>query len=138
MEIPVPMYLENTGSSGSRRRLELALALVAVQVWLSLLSMLDWRHGAARRLILWGLLAGLMLLRLWPRPTPASLDADPFPRWLRNLLVAALIVDFGIAGNTIFESWMTDRIPLDQGQATWRAARLFWRGAKSLWSRGAG
>jgi hypothetical protein len=122
------MCPENRESACSRRLFELALALGATQVWLSALLIIGWRHGVERGFILGGLLAGLMLLRFRPRPIAASVAPDSLPQWLRILLIAALIADFGIAGGTISRSLRTGLIPMDQGQTTWRAARLLWRG----------
>jgi hypothetical protein len=118
----------NNQKSIAHRFVVLVLTLMAVQVWLSLLLFLDWGHGVGRALILGGVLLGLIVIRLRPRPAPETAGGMRSPFWVRILLVMTLIVDLGIAGHAILLSIKTHRIPLDQGQMTWRAARLLCRG----------
>ena len=115
--------------SGSHRRIALISTFIALQAWLACLLLFEWGHGVARGVILWGLLAGLLLLRFRPRPVSQAAGAvDAFPRWLRICLALAMIADLGVASYATIRSVRTGEIPLDQGQATWRAARLLCQG----------
>ena len=107
-------------------------ALVAIELYLSLLFVFDWGSGVERGLLIVGLLGALFLLRapFWtslPRPTPAK----PSPR-TRNIVIACLCVvisvEAAVAGEAILRSYRTREIPLDQGQTTWRSARLVLKG----------
>jgi hypothetical protein len=118
----------NNQKSIAHRFVVLVLTLVAVQIWLSLLLFLDRGHGMGRALILSGVLLGLIIIRLRPRPAPEIPGGMRSPLWVRILLVMTLTVDLGIAGYATLLSIKTHRIPLDQGQMTWRAARLLWQG----------
>ena len=113
--------------SSLTRFVALALTLVGIKFWFSLLLPLDWGHGTARGLILCGALLGLIILRLRPRPAPEIELYAKSPVWVRILLILAVAADLGIASQTTQRSVQTHRIPMDQGQATWRAARLLWQ-----------
>lgn len=104
--------------------------LLAVQLWLALLWFYYQGFGVARGVILCGLLAGLFLLRLLPVPTLArgTAGAGYLPPVLRALLAAALLLDLGmmiVSGTTSVQS---SKIPMDEGQTSWRAARLLRQG----------
>ena len=114
--------------SSLTRFVALALTLVGIKFWFSLLLPLDWGHDTARGLILCGALLGLIILRLRPRPAPEIELYAKSPVWVRILLILAVAADLGIASQTTQRSVQTHRIPMDQGQATWRAARLLWQG----------
>jgi hypothetical protein len=118
----------NNQKSIVHRFVGLILTLAAAQIWLSLLLFFDWGHGMDRALILGGLLLGLIVMRLRPRPARDTARGVSTPFWVRMLLVMALTVDIGIVGYTTLISIKSHRIPLDQGQMTWRAARLLWQG----------
>jgi hypothetical protein len=118
----------NNQKSIAHRFVVLILTLAAAQIWLSLLLFFDWGHGMDRALILGGLLLGLIVMRLRPRPARETARGVSSPLWVRILLVMALTVDIGIVGYTTLLSIKSHRIPLDQGQMTWRAARLLWQG----------
>jgi Glycosyltransferase family 87 len=117
-----------TSKSSLTRFAGLALTLVAAKIWLSLFLDFDWGHGKARGLILCGVLFGLIILRVRPRPASETTFYAKSPLWIGILLILALAADLGDAGQTTLRSVQTHRIPMDQGQATWRAARLLWRG----------
>jgi hypothetical protein len=112
--------------------LKLALLLIATQLYLGLLLFFDWGHGIERGLIVGGALLGLLFLRFgsWAsddQPIATSIS-DRLSVGLKTLLVTSLIIDFGMAGYTIVRSVRSHEIPMDQGQTTWRAARLLWKG----------
>jgi hypothetical protein len=125
-----------TGASGrahgvfsSSRRVALISTFVAVQGWLGLLLIFEWGHGIARGVILGGLLGGLILLRFRPRPASEVVgDSGALLHSLRVFLIFALIVDLGVVSYATIRSVRTRQIPMDQGQSTWRAARLLRRG----------
>jgi hypothetical protein len=106
--------------------------LVAIELYLSLLFVFDWGRGVQRGLLIVGLLGILFLLRaaFWtsfPRPTPAKASTHT-----RKIVIACLCVALGVeaavAGEAILCSYRTREIPLDQGQTTWRSARLVLKG----------
>ncbi len=105
-------------------------ALAAAQLWLGLLWFFYWGYGIERGIILGVLLIGLVVLRFRPRPASAEQPAGAalLPRTLRGLLIAALLLNLGmmVDGNT--RNLRTWSIPMDEGQTSWRAARLLWRG----------
>jgi Glycosyltransferase family 87 len=117
------------GPFGSHRLRGMIATFIVAQVWCCLLLVFEWGHGVARGMILAGLLAGLILLRFRPRPAAEAVSAGTkLTGWIRVCLILALMLDFGVAGYATLRSVRTGEIPMDQGQTTWRAARLLWRG----------
>jgi hypothetical protein len=114
-----------------------AASLLAAQLWLGLLWFFYQGFGVARGFILLCLLAGLVILRLYPRPSastaPAGAAALTTP--LRILLVVAIATDIGMLAVSSARSIETAKIPMDEGQTSWRAARLLWQGQDPYDSR---
>jgi hypothetical protein len=107
-----------------------AASLLAAQLWLGLLWFFYQGHGIARGIIVCGLLAGLLVLRFFPRPQSSAQPAGAatLTTPLKVLLVAAILVDLALLGVSSTRSIQTSRIPMDEGQTSWRAARLLWQG----------
>jgi hypothetical protein len=107
-----------------------AFALLAAQLWLGLLWFFYQGHGIARGIILGGLLLGLIALRFRP-PAASTMEragATTLTAVVRSLLIAAVLLDLGIMADSGTYSLRTGKIPMDEGQTSWRAARLLWRG----------
>lgn len=111
------------------RRWYAIIAIAGAQLWLGLLWFFYWGYGVTRGLIVLVVLIGLFLLRLLP-PGKAATDVErkAMPRWLRAAIVLAVLLDLGMMVVSGAHALRTGRIPMDQGQDTWRAARLIWRG----------
>ncbi len=107
-----------------------AAAVAVAQLWLGLLWFFYWGYGIERGVILLGLLTGLIVLRFRPRAAanekPAG--AGTLPTVLRVLLIAVILLDVGMMAVSDVRSFRTSTIPMDEGQTSWRAARLLWRG----------
>ncbi len=101
-------------------------AIAAVQLWLGLLWFFYWGHGIERGVILSVVLAGLVALR-FIRP-PAHAVATSPPRWLVAAAVLIVLLDLGMMTFSTVRCWQTGRIPMDEGETSWRAARLLWQG----------
>jgi hypothetical protein len=110
----------------------LTLLLTATQLYLSLLLFLDWGRGVERGLIVGGLLLGLIFLRFGPwasnSQSRATARSDRISAALIALATIVLVMDLGAAGYTFVHSIRSRELPMDQGQTTWRAARLLWKG----------
>jgi hypothetical protein len=104
--------------------------MAAVQLWLGALWLFYWGFGIERGLILGALLAVLLALRFFPRAnsTGEPAGATTLPPFLRALLIAALVLDLGMMALSDTISLRTSIIPMDEGQTSWRAARLLWLG----------
>jgi len=106
-------------------------ALMATEAYLWLFKIYDWWAGITRGFLLAGLLVWLLALRL----IPEAPDAADSP-WRRRrpalavslLLAVAVLFQIITAVDTVRLSIRDAKIPLDQGQNSWRAARLLWRG----------
>jgi hypothetical protein len=109
---------------------EMAFAgwLLAIQLWLALLWFYYQGFGAVRGLILAGLLIGLIALRFLPARSARYAGLIRLPPVLRGLLIAALLLDVGMMVVSGMTSLHKSKIPMDEGQTSWRAARLLWRG----------
>jgi hypothetical protein len=102
-------------------------SLLVAQLWLALLWFFYQGHGVVRGVILCGLLAGLIALRMHSGRTtsrglrgPSSLTPA-----LRLLLIAAVLLDVAMMAVSSTRSIETSKIPMDEGVTSWRAARLF-------------
>lgn len=104
-----------------------AFLVLAPQVFLSILYKLDWGHGEIRGLIILILLVGLIAFRFTPRLGFREAPARA-PKWIYALLFAAAVFVAIDCASTITRSVETGQIPMDEGQTTWRAVRLMWRG----------
>jgi hypothetical protein len=105
-------------------------SLLVAQLWLGLLWIFYQGFGVARGFILCCLLAGLIVLRFFPRTgssrQPAGAAALPLP--LKFLLLATIVLDLGMMTVSSTVSFETSIIPMDEGVTSWRAASLLWRG----------
>src|SRR5438105_2554737 len=107
-----------------------AASLLVAQLWLGLLWFFYQGFGIARGVILCCLLFGLLLLRSFPRAR-SSLEpagAGALTQGLKVLLVAAVALDLALMAVSSGRSLETSKIPMDEGQTSWRAARLLWQG----------
>jgi hypothetical protein len=89
---------------------------------------LNWHYGIARGVLLGGIIAGLIGLRCVPHRVAESKPPPSAMLWIRRLLVLAVALNAGIAISTVIHTAWFHRIPLDEGQTSWRAARLLVRG----------
>jgi hypothetical protein len=107
-----------------------ACALLAAQLWLGLLWFFYQGQGIVRGAILGAVLLGLFVLRLRPRPasTAGQAGATALTVTLRSLLLVAVLLDLTLMAVSGMHSLRTGKIPMDEGQTSWRAARLLWRG----------
>jgi hypothetical protein len=114
-----------------------AAALLISQLWLGLLWFFYQGHGIARGVIVGCYLAGLILLRYFPRAssTRQAAGAAAITPLLKVLLVATVVVDLVIVISSSVISLETSKIPMDEGQTSWRAARLLWQGQDPYASR---
>src|SRR5215475_11946999 len=107
----------------SRRQLAwLAALLFLVDLISALFKIFDWDHGLARMVILAGLGAGLIALRL--KPLPLKPGAEPGAGLHKTIYAAfvALIALYAIlVGVTLYHTAATGEIRLDQGQNLYRA-----------------
>ena len=106
-------------------------AIAAIELLLALLFPLDWTYGLARGAIVLVLLCGLILLRFWPRAAvqPAAPRTDAvLAGFLKLAVAAALMLDIGIAVQTVGRCLEKNEIEMDQGPALWISARLLWKG----------
>lgn len=112
--------------------------VMAAQLWLGLLWFFYQGFGIVRGIILAGLLVGLVGLRLWlPRWQASGLaGATSLTTTLRVLLFAIVLLDLGMMAVSTTISIATSKIPMDEGQTSWRAARLLWDG-EDPYARGA-
>lgn len=114
-----------------------AASLLVAQLWLGLLWFFYQGFGIARGVILCCLLFGLLLLRFFPRAR-SSLEpagARALTPGLKILLVAAVALDVALMAVSSGRSLETSKIPMDEGQTSWRAARLLWQGENPYGSR---
>ena len=103
----------------------LAGALVLIVAVSFAFRLIDGGNGPARGLILFELLMGMSLIGA----PGAGASVGPRLRLaVRIGLAAAMALWLSVAVNTIADSARSGAIPLDQGQTTWRAARLLLRG----------
>src|SRR5438128_213749 len=100
-----------------------AACLLVAQLWLGLLWFFYQGFGIARGLILLCMLAGLLVLRVLPRPgsSPRPAGAATLTTPLRILLAVAVAVDIGMLAVSSARSIETSKIPMDEGQTSWRA-----------------
>jgi len=105
-------------------------AVAAAQLWLGLLWFFYQGYGIERGIILGGLLVGLTVLRFRPRSgaTEKPAGATSLTPALRGLLIVALSLDVSLMIVSTETNLRTLTIPMDEGQTSWRAARLLWRG----------
>ena len=104
--------------------------LLGIQLWLALLWFFYQGFGVVRGVILCGLLIGLIVLR-FPfrfRAARPNTGSTVLPDTLRALLVATVLLDIGLMIVSCATSFERSKIPMDEGQTSWRAARLLWRG----------
>lgn len=114
-----------------------AAALLVAQLWLGLLWFFYQGFGIARGFILCMFFGGLLVLRFFPRPRSSSRptgSAELTPI-LKVLLVAAVAVDLALMAVSSTRSFESAKIPMDEGQTSWRAARLLWMGEDPYGSR---
>lgn len=106
------------------------IVIAGVQLWIGLLWFFYWGYGIERGIILGGILAGLTVLRLRSQPGLSGQPAGAalLPRALQGLLIAAVLLDVGMMVDSDARNLRTSKIPMDEGQTSWRAARLLWRG----------
>jgi hypothetical protein len=122
------MDLEQGSSGGrySQRIRFLCACLIGFEAYAALLFVYDWNHGVERGLLLLGLLLGLIALRFQRERVWSEIARAP--GLIAKLLIIAIVLDLGISSYTIARSLHSNQIPMDQGQTTWRAARILWRG----------
>jgi hypothetical protein len=106
----------------------LGYLFVTLALWLDLLIILDFNHGVARALIVCGLAGGLAFLRFRKFSAFSGVDRSTFPKFLRVALILGIVLDVSYASFSVAWSVRTRQILLDEGQTTWTAARLIWRG----------
>ncbi|HEY1637958.1 MAG TPA: glycosyltransferase family 87 protein [Rhizomicrobium sp.] len=117
------------GLPASQRHRAIAVACIAAaQLWLASLWFLYWGHGIARALIVLVVLIGLVLLRFAPIAPVPDTGSRKMPRAIIWGIGLAVLLDLALMAVTDLHSWRTGHIPMDEGQTTWRAARLLWRG----------
>src|SRR5579864_1886121 len=99
-----------------------AAALLVSQLWLGLLWFFYQGHGIARGVIVGCFLAGLILLRYFPRAasTRKAAGASVITPLLKILLVATMVVDLVMTISSSVISQETSKIPMDEGQTGWR------------------
>lgn len=102
--------------------------LLVAQLWLGLLWFFYQGFGVARGFILCCFLAGLIGLRFFPRPPPCVAGMTSLTPLLKLLLILTVAVDVGMTVVSSTISFETSKIPMDEGQTSWRAARLLWEG----------
>jgi hypothetical protein len=100
--------------------------LIGFEIIVMSFSVLDWGHGIARGCILFGLLFALILFRIYRQPWRQV--ASDVPGFVKILLVTAGLSSIGASAYAIQKSLRTHRIELDEGETTWRAARMLWLG----------
>jgi hypothetical protein len=110
-----------------RHRAVAIACIAAAQLWLALLWFVYWGHGIARALIVLAVLAGLILLRFAPLAIPQT-GSRKMPRTIMLGIGLTLVLDLSLMAVSDLHSWRTGHVPMDEGQTTWRAARLLWRG----------
>lgn len=116
------------GLPASQRHRAIAIACIAAaQLWLALLWFLYWGHGIARALIVLCVLLGLVLLR-FAQSAVSDTGFRTMPRAIAWGIALAVLLDVALMAATDLHSWRTGHIPMDEGQTTWRAARLLWQG----------
>jgi len=105
-------------------------ALAAAELWLGLLWFFYWGYGVERGYILGAFLLGLGVLWFRPRAGsfPGAAGQISLPPTVRGLLIAALVLDVSMMVVSDVRSVRTSQILMDEGQTSWRAARLMWRG----------
>jgi hypothetical protein len=112
-----------------QRRQAIAIAYIAAaQLWLASLWFLYWGHGIARALIVVVVLIGLIFLRFVPIAPIPDTGCRKMARAIVWGIGLAVLLDLALMAVTDLHSWRTGHIPMDEGQTTWRAARLLWRG----------
>jgi hypothetical protein len=104
-----------------------ALLVFAPQLFLAILYEFDWNHGEIRGAIVLALLAALLVFRFGPK-LAFRRSEGPTPKWIYALMAAAAMFVALDCGRTIARTLATGHIPMDEGQTTWRAARLLWHG----------
>lgn len=104
--------------------------LLVIQLWLGLLWFFYQGFGIERGLILCGLLVGLLILPLLPRRLASAGPAGKgsLKSGLRALLLFAVILDICMMTVSSSISLATGKIPMDEGETSWRAAQLLWHG----------
>lgn len=112
-------------------------SLLIAQLWLGLLWFFYQGFGIARGIILCCLLAGLLLLRFLPqaRSSHHPAGAERLTSGLKGLLAVAIVLDLALMIVSGARSLETSKIPMDEGQTSWRAARLLWAGENPYGSR---
>ena len=104
------------------------LVIAGFQLWLALLWFVYWGHGIARGLIVLVVMASLLLLRVIP-PRPADEpEQRHIPRILRWAIALALLLNIILMIDTSQHALRTGKIPMDEGQTTWRAVRMLAHG----------
>jgi len=103
-----------------------ACALLVAQLWLGLLWFFYQGQGIVRGAILGVVLLGLFVLRFRPRPASVTgqAGATALTATLRALLLVAVLLDLTLMAVSGMHSLRTGKIPMDEGQTSWRAARL--------------
>lgn len=107
-----------------------AASLLVAQLSLGLLWFFYQGFGIARGVILCGFLAGLLVLRFVspPRSSLEAAGSTQLTPFLKVLLVMAVVLDLALMIVSSARSFESSKIPMDEGQTSWRAARLLWRG----------
>ncbi len=108
-----------------RSAVTLAAALALLVAASFAFRFLDWGSGPLRGLLLFEMLTAIVLLR--PPSAPAAVGPR-FALLVNALLAAAGALWLAAAVGAIANTARTGAIPLDQGQTTWRAARLLAHG----------
>jgi hypothetical protein len=111
----------------SRVQIHALIAIAAAQLWLGLLWFFYWGHGIERGVILAVVLAGLIALRFVKGPTTGT-GPVPAPRWLIYVAGAAVVLNIILMVVSTTHSWRTGHIPMDEGETSWRAARILDQG----------
>jgi hypothetical protein len=105
-----------------------AVSLLVAQLWLGLLWFFYQGFGITRGIIFCCFLVGLIFLRFFPRSasSPHPAGANAMTPLLKFLLVATVVADLAMMAVSSATSLETSKIPMDEGQTSWRAARLLW------------
>ncbi len=112
-------------SSPDRSAFALAGALALVAAASLALRYVDWGQGPARGLILFAMLIAMALIGA---PVRAAVVGPRLTLLANALIAAGAALWLATAAGVIAHSARTGAIPLDQGQTTYRAARMLLKG----------
>src|SRR5581483_3280279 len=102
---------------------ETLLLILVFEAVLSLFLVLDWGWGALRGAMVLALVLGLAALRYAPRRARRPGWRVP-PRLLTLLVVLGVLFNLALAALALRGAVAQGSIPLDEGETSWRAARL--------------